>query len=139
MSRAASATLLACGALACSNGTTSTCLSIGVSYTGSQPGVLLLTGASTIDSGLEFFAPLDSAAPDGGPVGATVCGGAPGGDTVLLVAWLDDGGTVPLCGLPLTAACAPPDGAPQVSQIVMEIGGQTTTVHLTVEDPDAGS
>ena len=67
-----------------------------------------------------------------------MCNGAVTGDTVLVVAWLDDGGTAALCALPLQPACSPPPGAPQTSEVVTQIGGQTTNVHLVIADPDGG-
>ena len=118
--------------------TRQTCLAVGVNYAGSRQGIVLVTGTSTEGSGLQFFAPLAAVPPSAGVVGATVCGGSPKGDTVLVVAWLDDGGTAPLCTLPLTSACSPPPGAPQASTTVTEPAYETTTVHLVIYDPDGG-
>jgi hypothetical protein len=120
-------------------GNGATCLSVGVNYDGTQQGVVILTGTSTLDSGLQFVTSLPAVPPDAGLVGATVCGGAPTGDNVLLTAWLDDGGTAPFCSLPLTALCTPPLGAPQTSQVVDEVGGKTTSAYLLISDPDGGS
>jgi hypothetical protein len=129
---------LGLGCLACGS-TPHTCISVGVNYSGAQKGVVLVTGASTIDSGLQFFFQLAAVPPAYGVVGATVCGGAPKGDSVQVISWLDDGGTDAFCALPLTPACSPPPGAPQASQIVMEVGGVTTNIHLIINDPDAGT
>jgi hypothetical protein len=129
-------TLLAVCALGCDS--VETCLSVGVNYAGSQQGVVILTGVSTIDSGFQFVTSLAAVPPDAGVVGAQVCEGAPTGDIVMLVAWLDDGGTAPSCTLPLTPACSPPPGAPQTSKLVIQDGGQTTSVYLLITDPDAG-
>jgi hypothetical protein len=129
---------LTLAALGCA-GTSQTCLTVGINYVGSQTGLVILTGASTIDSGFQFVTSLAAVPPDAGVVGATVCNGAPTGDVVLLVAWLDDGGTAPLCTLPLQPACSPPAGVPQVSQQVTQPGDQTTHVYLLLTDPDGGS
>jgi hypothetical protein len=117
---------------------TETCLSVGVNYAGTLQGVVILTAASTIDSGLQFVTSLPAVPPADGEVGASVCHGAATGDTVLVVAWLDDGGTGAFCTLPLQPECSPPAGVPQTSQLVSQIGGQTTMVHLVITDPDAG-
>lgn len=124
--------------LGCANGP-ETCLSVGVNYAGTQQGLVILTAASTIDSGLQFVQSLPAVSPAHGVVGASVCRGAATGDSVLVVAWLDDGGTAASCALPLQPACSPPAAVPRASELVTQIGGQTTNVYLLITDPDAGS
>jgi hypothetical protein len=129
---------VALAALGCAGSNFDTCLSVGVNYAGSQQGLVILTAASTLDSGFQFIQSLAAVPPDAGVVGATVCEDAATGDSVLLTAWLDDGGTAPFCSLPLTALCTPPLGAPQTSQVVTVVGGRTTNAYLLISDPDGG-
>jgi hypothetical protein len=129
---------IALGALGCASSSFDTCLSVGVNYAGSQPGLVILTATSTLDSGFQFVTSLPAVPPDAGLVGATVCEDAPTGDSVLLTAWVDDGGTGPFCGLPLPPSCSPPPGAPQTSEVVTVVGGKTTNAYLLISDPDGG-
>jgi hypothetical protein len=133
-------TALSLCAFNCASSSPQTCLSVGVNYAGSQDGgLVILTAASTIDSGLQFVTSLPAVPPAAGEIGATVCNGASTGDTVLVIAWLDDGGTAAFCSLPLQPACSPTRDAPQTSEIVTQAGGRTTNVHLIITDPDAGT
>jgi hypothetical protein len=127
-------------AFSCASSSPQTCLSVGVNYAGSRDGgLVILTAASTIDSGLQFVTGLPAVPPTAGEVGATVCNGAATGDQVLVTAWLDDGGTAAFCSLPLQPACSPPPGAPQTSEVVTQVGERTTNVHLIIYDRDGGS